>query len=68
MNEPKGKRMSSEIKPCPFCGGKAEVLYTGKYECFIRCRRGCAEQTRLYKMKGSAIKAWNRRKPEDDVS
>ena len=53
----------TELKPCPFCGGKAEVLYTSKYECFVYCRRGCAEQTRLYKTKGSAIKAWNRRLP-----
>ena len=52
----------NEIMPCPFCGGKADLLYTGKYECFIKCRRGCCEQTHLYKSKRTAINRWNRRK------
>jgi len=54
--------MNKEMKPCPFCGGKAVLLKTSKYECFIQCNRKCVEQTRLYKTEGSAIKAWNRRK------
>ena len=57
---------SEELKPCPFCGGKAELIdvgrYEGRYEWFIKCRRGCVEQSHIYKAKSSAVKAWNRRK------
>lgn len=51
-----------EMKPCPFCGGKAELVSVGKYEWFAKCHKGCVEQTHLYKAKSSAVKAWNRRK------
>ena len=61
------RKNMEDLKPCPFCGGKAVILYAGKYECFIRCRRGCVEQTKLYKSKRSAIKAWNRRKAEGET-
>ena len=53
---------NEELKPCPFCGGKAELIDVGRYEWFIKCRRGCVEQTHVYKAKSSAVKAWNRRK------
>lgn len=52
----------TELKPCPFCGGKAELIDLGHGECFIKCHRGCVEQSHVYKAKSSAINAWNRRK------
>lgn len=57
--------MSDEkLKPCPFCGGEAELISVGRYEFFIKCHRGCVEQSHVYKAKSSAINAWNRRKAE----
>lgn len=56
--------MNKELKPCPFCGGKANLLKVSKYESFVQCNRKCVEQTRLYTTDGAAIKAWNRRKWE----
>lgn len=65
-----------ELKPCPFCGGKAEHLY-----CYdsnigyiysnipwgdngemhvIRCKKCDAETTR-YKTQKGCFNAWNRR-------
>ena len=48
--------------PCPYCGDKAEIVEVDVHEYFIRCKSGCVEQCKLYKTKGQAIKAWNRRK------
>lgn len=53
----------AELKPCPFCGGEAEIV---ENDCFVdvccknlRCRgwASCLE----YKTKKEAIEAWNRR-------
>ena len=49
------------LKPCPFCGGHAEikcdVLYRG-YN--ARCQL-CGVNTRNFETKDEAIEAWNRR-------
>jgi len=49
------------LKPCPFCGGKAEVrLFWGNY--VISCK-GCPGGTfpRKGMTKEEAIEVWNRR-------
>jgi len=50
-----------ELKPCPFCGGKAEVHeFNGK--CFMAyCSKCACEQGRNYTTEKAAIKAWNKR-------
>ena len=59
----------SEIKllRCPFCGGEAELL---KGQCeidnYVMCLE-CRSKTKLYNTKASAIKAWNTRKPMEDI-
>ena len=63
--------MSKELKPCPFCGGEAEMIYTNdnKRRPYIRCRFGVMENPKCqatqfpwsYKTEAEAIKAWNRR-------
>ena len=64
--------MSKQLKPCPFCGGEANIQ-----DCGITCPRirincinnGCRVIvcTRNYAMKRTAIKAWNNRisKPQE---
>lgn len=53
----------AELKPCPFCGGEADVVDN---EVFVdvSCRnhrcRGWAD-TLMYDSKNEAIEAWNRR-------
>jgi hypothetical protein len=56
-----------ELKPCPFCGGEAEINKTGKNELTIRCK-GCfinIEQKvlrfSLEWLKETMIKNWNKR-------
>ena len=59
----------SEIKllRCPFCGGEAELL---KGQCeidnYVMCLE-CRSKTKLYNTKASAIKAWNTRKPLQNI-
>ena len=61
----------TELKPCPFCGGKAEIQHTGKNseygECaFVACKE-CGANSRMvnkafkYCADDKAIEAWNRR-------
>ena len=58
-----------ELKPCPFCGGKAIIserycpgISNNHYwvECIDKHR--CCEQHNEYRTKARAIEAWNRRK------
>ena len=59
----------SEIKllRCPICGGEAELL---KGQCeidnYVMCLE-CRSKTKLYNTKASAIKAWNTRKPLQNI-
>lgn len=56
--------MSDELKPCPFCGGKAETnLLLGNY--CITCTRCMGAIFPARGMtKEEAIEAWNRRAGE----
>ena len=50
---------NKELKPCPFCGGKAEDLV---YDCefWINCMK-CHNGTSPYDSQEEAVKAWNTR-------
>ena len=52
-----------ELKPCPFCGSKAEV-WISKYYCesFVKiCCTKCFAETDGYKEIDEAYNAWNMR-------
>lgn len=62
-----------ELKPCPFCGGKAEYyceehdwsdwgyISTAKYyDAYVECEK-CGARTELFDTKQEAIDAWNKR-------
>ena len=61
--------MLTELKPCPFCGAEAIIVYSVKddtYVCGCGCfTSGCMGDARKYlhrfKTKEEAIAAWNRR-------
>ena len=56
--------MDYELKPCPFCGGKAEIQVMPFHEgFFVKCR-GCGIEQKLYRYRRTATIAWNRRKYE----
>lgn len=60
--------MSEELKPCPFCGGEAELLETKDFKgqtfsACIMCRE-CECITCHFASKSTAIEAWNRRSEE----
>lgn len=53
----------AELKPCPFCGGEAEIVNNG-YFVDVSCKdhrcRGWAESL-MNNTEEEAIEAWNRR-------
>ena len=57
----------SELKCCPFCGGKAEMLNYSPTEWLVHCIEcdGMVENWR--KTKQEAIEQWNTRTPMDNI-
>ena len=56
-----------KLKPCPFCGGEASFVNCElPPQWFVRCAKGCCEQSKLYMSKSSARTAWNKRAEEKD--
>lgn len=53
-----------ELKPCPFCGGKAEIVRTENWEKFrfyATCLDCGVETPRTARTVTEAAKKWNRR-------
>lgn len=59
-----------ELKSCPFCGGKAELIktsgYSGNHYYYVRCF-GCGIQTMQYSNKDVAADIWNKRYGAGDI-
>ena len=66
--------MNEELKPCPFCGGEARVMYAmaedGTRTISVICQscrtgifraRSIPDEWNAYKTADEAIEAWNRR-------
>lgn len=60
------EEMEEELKPCPFCGGKAKISkdITGPTEVWC-CN--CLTNTGLQSTEDHAIKKWNARPVEDEM-
>lgn len=59
MNEPE----LEGLKPCPFCGAKAEVVfdYEVGFESYSVWCENCRSSSAIYDDKTDAVEAWNRR-------
>ena len=60
----------TELKPCPFCGGKA-IFCGGSLQdsrrVYIACEKNCVEQCHIRNRK-EAIEAWNKRyEPQEEI-
>lgn len=62
----KGEKMSEiKLKPCPFCGGEAEMIEDANHMSFVRCEQRCC-RTYFFESPKVASIAWNRRAGEQD--
>lgn len=66
----KEEHHENELKPCPFCGGEAEII-ENEYECVdVSCKSmGCRGFTDYlqYGSREEAAEAWNRRWNDDQA-
>ena len=68
--------MSETLKPCPFCGGEAEVIEAYGWlvqctSCFASVGQNCTEGGFLagdYQTEAEAIAAWNTRTPDQAIA
>lgn len=55
----------SELQPCPFCGGEAEVYLAARYEdkdyYHVKCTNDCVYTKKAKHNENEAIEAWNTR-------
>lgn len=57
--------MNINLKPCPFCGGEAELIYKD-CDCFVKCTI-CHARTMLLPDEQRALHFWNTRKLMDKI-
>ncbi len=62
--------MTKELKPCPFCGGEAEIFKMTsesdkEFECWYVICEECTIQTPACITRDEASEAWNRRTPKN---
>ena len=63
--------MPNELKPCPFCGGEAEIIKTNqcmaKYYSVVCKNKSCRGRgAKPISSKHHAIAAWNRRANDEN--
>lgn len=56
--------MTDELKPCPFCGGTANIA-KGQIEFWVYCPH-CGARTEFYETEQEAADSWNARPIEDE--
>lgn len=53
--------MNSELKPCPFCGGKAKGYWSSDVNWFYVICKCCGAKTRPLPFWDTAMALWNKR-------
>ena len=61
MNTTMNPSLDGVLRPCPFCGGKAKLLYIYVHQ--VVCE-DCHASTTFYQDENDAVAAWNGRKDE----
>lgn len=53
--------MNENLKPCPFCGGKACALTRNRITFYVKCSKCYAMIDRICETEEEAVELWNRR-------
>ena len=53
--------MDKALKPCPFCGGAAELRHNSTWDYEVRCTDCRAKTRRHHENSVGAVDDWNRR-------
>ena len=59
-------KVDTDIKPCPFCGGKAEFVLIQGDDIIIRCSSCHASTEKCFWRYKHAVRAWNKRRIVND--
>lgn len=62
----RNRTVDMEIKPCPFCGGKAEFVVIPGDDIIMCCSSCHASTEKYFWALEHAVKAWNKRRIVDD--
>ena len=76
MTEPVPVGLDEKLKPCPFCGGEAELRRSEiprEFATRIRCKAGCVEVTKysawqVIDADTRALTAWNTRASPEPIA
>lgn len=61
LDEVRAGSSKSELLPCPFCGGEAEINGANKYGWSVWCKKCHSNNNWGHAMEQEAIEAWNTR-------
>ena len=65
MTDLSGEMSKQKLKPCPFCGGEANIMHMDGYPYWVYCEDCGVKVYGRILDKEESIRAWNRRAKDE---